>query len=252
MRAAACVCALAFLAVGMAFGAGGAEGEYSDLFGVDSVIVEAGGLDVLVRAVDGASVAIRPDLPQSLLFNSRGYRIEHRRSGSRLTIQVRQDFPFGFPQGGRLVLEVPRGTDLRIDTSSGSVSVEGLEARRCQVTTVSGRISIVDARADLDLKSTSGEVSIDSSEGRVSAETVSGRIKARGMDLGSGSTFASVSGDIDVRLAMPLDDLRLDLSSVSGRIVAGSIRAERGLRMGFGGVSVKAHTVSGEIVFKEE
>jgi hypothetical protein len=48
-----------------------------------------------------------------------------------------------------------------------------------------------------------------------------------------------------VRFDTPLEDLRFDLSTLSGRIVVGAIRAEKGLRMGNGRVLVRGHTVSG-------
>jgi hypothetical protein len=46
-----------------------------------------------------------------------------------------------------------------------------------------------------------------------------------------------------------LEDFRFDLHSVSGSITVGAIRAERGLRMGFGRTLVRGHTVSGSLSF---
>jgi hypothetical protein len=53
-----------------------------------------------------------------------------------------------------------------------------------------------------------------------------------------------------MKLDAPLDDYRFELSTVSGAIIVGKIRAERSLRMGFGGLTIRAHTVSGSIDFQ--
>jgi len=68
--------------------------------------------------------------------------------------------------------------------------------------------------------------------------------------LTSDSSFSSVSGNIDIELDSDLEDLGFDLKSVSGSITVGSIRTERGLRMGFGRTLVRGRTISGALAFQ--
>jgi DUF4097 and DUF4098 domain-containing protein YvlB len=79
---------------------------------------------------------------------------------------------------------------------------------------------------------------------------VSGSIDARDITLTEDSSFTTVSGNVDVRLNSAVEDLRFDLSSVSGRIVVGNIRTNKGLRMGSYGALVRGKTVSGALIFK--
>jgi hypothetical protein len=55
-----------------------------------------------------------------------------------------------------------------------------------------------------------------------------------------------------IQMGGTFDDLRFDLSTLSGRIVVGNIRAEKGLRMGFGRTSVRGHSVSGSLILREQ
>ncbi|MGA2975618.1 MAG: DUF4097 family beta strand repeat-containing protein [Spirochaetia bacterium] len=250
MKFAAIMIALVTLAAGPAFSSGEEENGSFTISGIDSVIVNAGPLDVQVNAGNRFSVSVRADLPRDFLFDSRGYRVVRQRSGSRLSIQVRSDSPFGMTGAGRLLLEVPRETRLRAESSSGRVAVDGIEGDTCSIRTVSGRVTVRNVRAGLTVDTVSGDVSIDSFEGGLNAKTVSGSIKGRGIAFTEDSAFSTVSGNVDIRVDSSLDDIRFDLSSVSGPLVVGGISAQRGLRMGFGDVSIRAHTVSGSLIFQ--
>jgi DUF4097 and DUF4098 domain-containing protein YvlB len=150
----------------------------------------------------------------------------------------------------RISLRVPRDVKLRVETASGSISVDGMDSRTCSLSSFSGRITLRDVHGECDASSTSGAIMLDSAEGQITAHTVSGGISGRDISFTEDSSFTSVSGTIDMRMTTSVEDLQFDLSSVSGRIIVGNIRANRGLRMGSYGVLIHAKTVSGALIFK--
>jgi hypothetical protein len=206
---------LAFLAVaGTAFASGVSEEDRAAILGLDSLSVRAEFLDVEIQADDTPGISMRADLPADSLFGSRGYRVLHERSGSRLNVWVEKDTPFFSRGRGKLIFYVPRDTRIRLETVSGNIT-------------------------------------LDAVEGRIAARTVSGAINGWDVDLTGDSSFSTISGNVELRLDTAIDDLHFDLSTLSGRIVVGNIRAERGLRMGFGGTSIRGHSISGSLIFRE-
>jgi hypothetical protein len=227
------------LAAGVAWASGAEEVGRIDALGINAVSIRSGSCDVRVTLGEWAEVSLDSNA-----------RIMHAREGSRLKVWVDGEgsLPFAFP--ARIQLTVPRGTDLEVETSSGSVSVDGLESRACTVHTVSGRIRFRHTRGRISADSVSGEILMETAEGSISARTISGEITGRSVQLTGDSSFSAVSGDIEIRLNTALEDLSLDLKSVSGNISVGAIRAPRGLRMGFGRIRVSGQTISGALSFQ--
>jgi hypothetical protein len=244
------VLAVILVVTAASFAEGAAEGDSFTLAGIDSITVRAGFLDVQVIGTDGYSVRVRADLPQGFLWSSPAYHVVRERRGSRLTVSVQSDSPFGMGGRGKLYFEVPRDVVVQVQTISGSILVQGVESESCTLSAVSGTITVRDTRARLSLDNVSGSIILDSAEGSLRAKTISGSIQGKRLALTDNSSFTSVSGSVDVRLDSPLDDFRFDLSTLSGRVVIGSIRAEKGLRLGSGGVLIKGHTVSGSLIFR--
>ena len=218
--------------------------------GVQSVSVEAEYLDVdlvgdagLVSTLTGGVSVESPSDPQ-------GYRVVHDQLGGNLRIWVDRG-PFSWPVGrDRLVVHLPQGVNARIQSVSGSIRANGLTADRFTFSSTSGRIDLRSVEGSIAASSVSGSITLDSLKGRCAAKTVSGAIHGVALEPTSAASFSSVSGSIDVSFATPLDDLRFDLSSVSGSITADRVRAARGLRMGDGDILVTGHTISGSQVYR--
>ena len=226
------------------------EGVFTSA-GIDSISVRAEFLDVEVKADDGFAVSMASELPQDSVFESRGYRVMHEMVGSRLNVWIEKESPFSvMRRGGRLSFQVPHFVAMKVETISGRITAHGMDTRRLMATTISGRIRLHDIRGVVEASSVSGGILADSVEGKVSAKTVSGSIEGRNLSLTEDSSFSTVSGNVDIGLDTALDDLRFDLSSLSGRIVVGNIKAIKGLRMGTGGAMVRAHSVSGSLSFQ--
>jgi hypothetical protein len=251
MKHAFLVLVILLAVVGAAGASGVSEEEAFSSTGIDTVSVRAQFLDVEVRAEDGLAVSMNADLPTESIFESRGYHLVHEVVGSRLNVWIEKDGPFAaMKRGGKISLQVPHFASVKVETTSGRITAKGIETRSFGAKSISGRIRLEDIRGVLDASSVSGRIMIDSVEGRVTAKTVSGAIEARRLSLTEDSTFSTVSGDVGVGLDAGTDGLRFDLTSLSGRIVVGNIKAIRGLRMGTGGALVRAHSVSGSLSFQ--
>lgn len=233
-----------------AFGSGASEEESFSCPGIETISVNAEFLDVEISGDDGAAVSMSSDLPSDSPFGARGYKLLHKVDGARLKVWLEKDWPLEWPSGGTLSLQCPRSAVLKIETVSGRIRVERMGSRNCALRTVSGQIRVKESHGNLNAASVSGKVVLDADEGRVTVRTVSGAIEGRGLDLQEDSSFSTISGNVDIRLDAPLDMLRFDLRSLSGRIVVGNIRAERGLKMGTDGALVQAHSVSGALIFR--
>jgi hypothetical protein len=235
--------ALLVLGIGQAFASGASEDRISGIFGIHDVIVKAEFLDVSVTGSDSDSVDMTspPD---------GNYRVRHELLGGTLNVWVEKFWPFGFGGRGALRLRLPRSVSLRVETVSGRIVVEGLSADPCELRSISGRIEARDVEGDLAAQTVSGGIQLSRTRGSVNAKTVSGAVIGDDLSLLDDSTFSTVSGRIDIHPATPLEALRFDLSSISGRLVVGTIGASKGLRMGFFGPLVRAQSVSGSLTFR--
>jgi len=238
-------------AAGTAGASGVGEEQVFTSTGIDSVSVRAEFLDVEVKTDDGLAVSVDAELPPDSPFEPRGYRLLHEVVGSRLNVWLEKESALSpVKRGGKLTLRVPYDASVKIETVSGRITARGMETRSFGAKTISGRIRLQEIRGVLDASSVSGRIMVDTAEGRVTAKTVSGAIEGRSLSLTEDSSFSTVSGNIDVGLEAGIDNLRFDLTSLSGRIVVGNIKAIRGLRMGTGGTLVRGHTVSGSLSFQ--
>jgi hypothetical protein len=112
-------------------------------------------------------------------------------------------------------VKVPKGTDVEIQSVSGSVILSGVEGT-ANAQSVSGDVR-VDGVADLvQAKSVSGDVEVlrARSSRHAEIESVSGEVLVRGIDA-SELTVSSVSGDV---LLQDVTSKRASLESVSGNL----------------------------------
>lgn len=143
-------------------------------------------------------------------------------------------------RGGRgdadLVVRVPAGADLEVETVSASIEVTGtrgdLELEsvsgdvsirdakgEAAVSSVSGTIELIGIAGEIEAESVSGTVMVAPSGAPVSVETTSGRIR---IEEGKLTTLSctSVSGEIEVRIAGEKGAApEIELENFSGGIV---------------------------------
>lgn len=241
------ICAVLAVAAGcLVFPMGAREEETFSYQGIDQVEVKGEFLAVEVTAGDGLSVSMTTDLPEDSDLSPRPYRVMHEVIGSRLSVWVERDpGTWTIFQSGRILLTIPQGTSLALETVSGSARVDGLETTNLRVSSTSGGLTLTNIRAPLVATNVSGAISIDGLDGTLSANTVSGSIQCLNVTLAGDSALSSTSGAISVRFASPIEDYRFELSSVSGGIAVGSVMAQKGLRVGSGPILITGQTVSG-------
>jgi len=95
---------------------------------------------------------------------------------------------------GRVALTLPRETDVELVTTSGDVSVRGLDAG-VRVLTTSGDVQVADAHSAW-VRSTSGNVELTAHRGYVAVETSSGNVSVDQDDGGHDVSLQSASGDL--------------------------------------------------------
>jgi len=222
-----------------------------DGLGVELVEIRAGTMDVSVSPGDRAEAAVAGEMEAEFPWeDSSPGVLRHERDGTRLYAWIENDGPFSAPAHGLIQVRVPRGASLRVRTSSGDVTVDGLEGGKVDIRTTSGSVRLHRVHARVLVDSVSGSVDIDSADGPLDARTVSGRIEGRRLLLSDYCELSSVSGSIDIGVLSGLESIGFDLRSVSGSIRVGTIRTVHGLRMGFGRTLVKARTISGSVSFQ--
>lgn len=189
--------------------------------------------EVSVRGVEGDRIRVRADDEKA--FKER-YSIEIGKDG----VEVRQTEKLGFGIFGRgesvdLMVEVPHGANVSIETQSGDIDASDLSGSK-------------------SFRTASGEVALHRLSGAVEVETVSGDLEIDGpapLDL-KGRT---VSGDVDLRVPLLR---RLDLGTTSGdmqidaelrgegpfalRTISGDVRL-----VGRSGLRVEAETITGDL-----
>lgn len=137
-------------------------------------------------------------------------------------------------------VNVPRNTDLDLDTKNGGISIDG----------VSGRIRF---------ETTNGGVSIDELAGDVKGRTTNGGISVRlngDTWQGSGLDVVTTNGGVTMRIPEGYS-ARLETGTVNGGLridfpitVQGRIDDEISTDLGDGGPTIKARTTNGGVVIR--
>ncbi len=145
-------------------------------------------------------------------------RPTHRQSsdGGRLLVEVDcSGLLIGPGPSSDLVLVVPGGAVVEVETGSGDVSASGLSAP-LTLTTGSGDVDVEGATGGLSTRTGSGDIAVDEVGGDVRARTGSGSVRASGM---ASDAVEVTTGSGDVRLAATAPPQQLTGRSGSGDVV---------------------------------
>lgn len=176
--------------------------------GIRELVVEMASVSIETR-VGGDRLQAEPvDVPDRI-------PIAIERSGS--TLRLIQKTPrFGIlplpSYPGKIVISIPQGTTVRLGSSSGNISLDGLDARSIVLSSSSGNIRAEDCSGPIEAKASSGSITLKACEGEREVGSSSGDIRIEG---GSGDIVAhSSSGGI----AIDGVDGDLDLGATSGSV----------------------------------
>jgi len=153
---------------------------------------------------------------------------------------------------GSIAIRDLRG-DLDLHTGSGSVDVRDVNGP-LQVDSGSGSLTLQDVTGDVEAHTGSGSISLQGAAGRVQLDTGSGSLEYEGrpqancrFETGSGSILLRLPRDLDARLELDTGTGTVDVDEAFG--LAGEISRRRveGILGSGGGVSIRAHTGSGDV-----
>jgi DUF4097 and DUF4098 domain-containing protein YvlB len=195
---------------------------------------------VVVTGWDRAEVEVTGELGKG------AERLEFTRAGKLTRVKVIMPKQGSRAESSDLIVKVPAGGSVSVNTVSADVGVQGLRgAQRLQ--SVSGDIETQSAAEDVECKTVSGNVTVNGSgarglltvttvsgdaqvdrvAGEVNGNTVSGNFTIAMGDTAR-SRLRSTSGDLGIRGRLT-PDARLDFESISGNIrldLDGSAAAE--------------------------
>jgi DUF4097 and DUF4098 domain-containing protein YvlB len=250
--------------------------------------------DVRVSTFDG-SIEIRSwDKPEIVIEIEKrgptkaaveGLEVVSQQKGNLIELEVKRPRTESFSGIGlhrtanaRLIVSVPRDTDIRARSGDGSIRIDRV-AGRLDLRTGDGSIRASEVAGELTLDTGDGSITVDGAEGRLSVDTGDGSVNVSGslgvvkLHTGDGSVvyraapgstmtepWEIVTGDGSVSLYLPNDfGAELDAHTGDGTIRndlnvedAGEERARRTLRgkIGAGGKLLRVRTGDGAIRLK--
>ncbi|MEX2444145.1 MAG: DUF4097 family beta strand repeat-containing protein [Alkalispirochaeta sp.] len=251
---------LVLLLVGMsAASAGGTPESFTrDYRGLSSVEISAEMMDVEISAIAGNTISVRVDsIPPGVTVSDRV-----RRRGVALHVQGRPSWFDRDEVRAHMTVGVPNGISLDITTSSGSITVQGVQGRQTLrsasgrvvleepggeivVRSASGPVTARDIVGTIAVQTASGVVSLERCRGIITVETASGSISGEGVQLTADAAFRTASGSIRVDLDNALEDLRYVLTTSSGRLRFGNVSGGNHLAGGSGRFLIEGRSASG-------
>lgn len=172
------------------------------------VIADVGSSDVTVVGHSGSTQIV---LERELRTASEDPAPDISTDGDRMTI----DSWCGPGMcSGSLVLHVPAGIDLEIESASGDLSVEGVTGS-VSAHADSGNVSLSGLGGQVDASTSSGDVELDDVAGPVVVDTASGDIDVSTASLAA-AVLSADSGDVSVDVSSDIDSI--DIETVSGDV----------------------------------
>ncbi|HJR61794.1 MAG TPA: DUF4097 family beta strand repeat-containing protein [Vicinamibacterales bacterium] len=238
-----------------------------------------------IRSWDKADVVIEIEKRGPSKAAVEGLEVISTQKGNLIELEVKRPRSESFSGIGlhrtanaRLIVSVPRETDIRARSGDGSIRIDRV-AGRIDLRTGDGSIRAADVSGDLTLDTGDGSITVDGAEGKLSVDTgdgsvsVSGNLGALKLHTGDGSVvyraapgstmsepWEIVTGDGTVSLYLPAQfGAELDAHTGDGTIRndlnvedAGEERGRRTLRgrIGGGGKLLRVRTGDGSIHLK--
>ncbi len=193
-------------------------------------------------------------------------KVTAEQHGDTIDVEVkapsRESFTVGFHQSAsaRLIVSLPRRSDVRAHSGDGSIRVERVNGR-IELRTGDGGIRATDVAGDLTLDTSDGTITVSGAEGRLDLDTgdggvnVTGRLSSVRLHTGDGSivyraepgstmtdNWEISTGDGGVSLFLP-PDFGADLDIHTGD---GSIRNELDISTGTTG-ELSKRTIRGKL-----
>lgn len=248
-----------------------------DIAPISKVMVDTVSTDVNVILWNGDKIKVHFHGTASEM--SRAPKLETSLNGDKLDISIK--YPnqitsiFNFSLNTKLDLYIPENykKSMNIETVSGEINIDKLEADNFNASTTSGDVNINTIVANItdfesvsgainikalsskrnEFETTSGDIKIETVTGDISADSVSGSITASYSVFNNEVEAETVSGDVDLSLPQA-SEFKVDFSSTSGEldndfplVVMGKVekRNVKGI-VGNGQKTIRVETISGD------
>ncbi len=207
-----------------------------------------------VRAWDRPEVSVEIEKRAANKRQADEIEVKTSQSGNRITVDVRSPEEtrahIGFSQSrsARLIVSVPRETNLDARTGDGSISVERLSGK-LQLNTGDGTVHVTETSGELRAHTGDGTMTLERVDGRVDADTGDGSItlngKLEGVRLKTGDGSLRLRADSGSRMTDDWD-IRTGDGSVTLELPE-AFDADLDAHAGDGGVSMRTIAVKGDV-----
>ena len=215
------------------------------------------GGDIEIRGWDKEIYMVHVNGPGDL----DNYRIDYDEGSSGLNIDVGSTGFSGRGGNVSLVIQVPRKTDLDLETMGGEVSIDNIDGQiegetmggdlefsnlsgNVEFTTMGGDIRVSDSKLEGEVKTMGGKVELQRVSGNLKGSSMGGDVVYSGTSIATGKSMgAGKSGSNEVRISTMGGTIRVDSAPAGANVstMGGDIRIRSAA------VAVKAKTMGGDI-----
>ncbi|MFD0872410.1 DUF4097 domain-containing protein [Paenibacillus residui] len=188
---------------------------------IERININTSSADVQMVSGDAEQIVIKLEGKANQSYRKKT-ALRVKEAGDTLNVEVNlpNGISFGFaPNDVNLKVELPEKIykELKLESSSGDLSLDSVNAVYMQLRSSSGDIQVSRFSADLiEFRASSGDISILDGSAELQGETSSGEISIELGELGQDMNLETSSGDIDIRLSDWPSGLDLDFRSGSG------------------------------------
>jgi len=224
-----------------------------DANGARRAVIRAAAGDLSVR---GTAESNRVQAKGEACANSQkdldAIRIDTRRDGDTVYIEtvLPDDDSWTNHDSLDLTVELPATLEVRLEDSSGDLSVESVRDLRVEdssgdqrIRDIAGNVAVTDSSGEIDIKNVRGNVAVSDSSGDVEIADVAGNVTIP-VDSSGGLVFRRVHGDVHIETDssgdIAIDDVNRNVQIDNDS--SGDIRIA-----GVGGNLTVAHDSSGDI-----
>jgi len=150
--------------------------------------------DVIVQAIESNTVSVKGTI--SWDRDKDEYEIKTRQSGTTLIVEVEHPRNVKGRATGKININMPAMTDIKINGVSGQILVHGVGQRLVQCNTVSGDIRAEKIGGNISANNVSGDIEFIEIKGNAKSNSVSGDVVLNGVD--GNFKGNSVSGDFTI------------------------------------------------------
>jgi hypothetical protein len=196
--------------------------------GIKTIRLSTASGDITLKKGSGSDVSVL----LKHTYNKDEFEPVFEENSGRLTIEER--FDRGSHSGhSNWTLEIPDNLDVKINTGSGNITIDGLNIE-LRSNTGSGDVLITSVKGDLDFNTGSGDIEIEKGEGEIRLNTGSGNIRANG---GTG-IYSFNAGSGNIRLENLNGELRVNTGSGNINAKAIAVNGSSSFNTGSGTANV--------------